>query len=58
VRQISVWVSHRRILQLRCVQGGIKVGATEAIAPGLPMQGHPRDEIYLFQMKYSFEKFS
>jgi len=43
---------------LRCVQGGIKVGATEAIAPGLPMQGHPRDEIYLFQMKYSFEKFS
>ena len=24
---------------------------------GLPLQGAPRDEIYLFQIKYSFEKF-
>jgi len=32
-------------------------GATGAIAPGPPLQGGPRDEIYLFQIKYSFEKF-
>jgi len=30
-------------------------GETGAIAP---LQGGPRDEIYLFQIKYSFEKFS
>ena len=28
-----------------------------AIAPGPPLEGGPRDEIYLFQTKYSFEKF-
>jgi len=32
-------------------QGRIKGGATGAIVPG------PHDEIYLFQIKYSFEKF-
>jgi len=32
-------------------------GATGAIAPGPPLQGGPRDEIYLFQIKHSFEKF-
>jgi len=38
-------------------QGRIKGGgATGAIAPGRPLQGDPRDEIYLFQIKYSFEK--
>ena len=40
-------------------QGWIKGGgATEAIAPGPRLQGDPRDEIYLFQIKFSFEKFS
>jgi len=42
-----------------CQEGG-KTGfreATGAIAPGLPLQGPPRDDIYLFQIKYSFEKF-
>jgi len=38
-------------------QGRINGGATGAIAPGPPQQGGPRDEIYLFQTKYSFEKF-
>jgi len=37
-------------------QGRIKGGATGAIAPGPPLQGAPRDEIYLFQIKYSYEK--
>jgi len=32
-------------------------GATGAIAPGPPLQWGPRDEIYLFQIKYWFEKF-
>ena len=40
-----------------CGQGRIKGGATGAIAPGPPLQGAPRDEIYLFQIKYSYEKF-
>ena len=31
-------------------------GATGAIAPGPPLQGGPRDEVYLFQIKYSYEK--
>ena len=36
------------------MQGRIKGGgATEAIAPGPPLQRGPRDEIYLFQIKYS-----
>jgi len=26
------------------------------IAPGPPLQGGPRDEIYLLQIKYSFKK--
>jgi len=30
-------------------------GATEAIAPGPTLQGVPRDKIYLFKIKYSFE---
>jgi len=38
-----------------CLQGLITVGA---IAPGPPLQGGPRDDIYLFQIKYSFEKLS
>jgi len=33
------------------------MGATGAIVPPPPLQGGPRDEIYLFQIKYSFEKF-
>ena len=39
-------------------QGRIKVGATGAIALGPPLQGGPRDDIYLFWIKYSFEKWS
>ena len=34
-------------------QGRIKGGATGAIAPGPPLQRGHRDEIYLFQIKYS-----
>ena len=41
-----------------CRQGRIKGGATGAIAPSPPLQGGPHDKIYLFQIKYSFEKFS
>jgi len=37
--------------------GRIKGGATGAIAPGPPLEGDPRDEIYLFQIKYSVETF-
>ena len=37
-------------------QGRIKGGATRAIAPRPRWKGAPRDEIYLFQIKYSFEK--
>jgi len=38
-------------------QGRIKGGgAMGAIAPGPPLEGDPRGEIYLFQIKYSFEK--
>jgi len=33
-------------------------GATGAIAPGPPLKGGPRDDIYLFYMKHSFEKLS
>ena len=32
------------------------MGGNGAMAPGPPLQGGPRDEIYLFQIKYSFEK--
>jgi len=39
-------------------QGRTKGGATGAIAPGPPLKGGPRDEIYLFQINYLFEKFS
>ena len=38
-------------------RAGLRGGATGEIAPGLPLPGVPRDEIYLFQIKYSFEKF-
>jgi len=34
--------------------GPDKGGCTGTIAPGLPLQGVPRDDIYLFQIKYSF----
>jgi len=41
-----------------CVSGraGLR-GATEAVAPGPHCKGTPRDDIYLLQIKYSFEKF-
>jgi len=38
-------------------QGQIRWGAKGAIAPAPQLQGGPRDEMYLFQIKYSFEKF-
>jgi len=38
------------------VRAGLR-GATGAIAPGPRWKGVPRDEIYLFKIKYSFEKF-
>ena len=38
-------------------QGRIKGEATGAIAPDPRWKGAPRDEIYLFQIKYPFEKF-
>ena len=41
----------------RTEQGRIKRGATGAIAPGPPLQKAPGDEIYWFQIKYSFENF-
>jgi len=40
-----------------CSQGRIK-GGNGGNCPGPPAaRGPPRDEIYLFQIKYSFEKF-
>ena len=39
-------------------RAGLRGGATGAIAPGPRCKGAPRDEIYLFQIKYSVEKFS
>jgi len=33
-------------------------GGNGGNCPGTPLQGGPRDEIYLFQIKYSFENFS
>jgi len=39
------------------MQGRVKGRATGAIAQGSPLQEGPRDEIYLLQIKYSFEKF-
>ena len=41
----------------RTEHGRVKGGATGAITPGRLLQGVPRDAIYLFQIKYSFEKF-
>jgi len=41
----------------RTEQGRIKGGGNGGNCPGTPLQGVPRDEIYLFQIKYSFEKF-
>jgi len=41
------------------LQGRIKGGGNGGNCPGSPAaRGPPRDEIYLFQIKYSFEKFS
>jgi len=40
-------------------RAGLRGGrGTAAIVPGPPLQGVPRDYIYLFQIKYLFEKFS
>jgi len=39
-------------------QGRIKGGATGQLPRTPRFKGAPRDEIYLFQIKYSFEKFS
>ena len=55
-----------RYLQVRIIaslkaepsrQGRIKGVATEAIAPGPHCKGALRDKIYLFQKKYSLERF-
>jgi len=39
-------------------RAGLRGGAMGAIAPDPPLQGGPRDDTYLFQIKYSFEKLS
>ena len=39
-------------------QGRIKGGATGAVAPGPPLHGGPRDDIYFSDIKYSLEKSS
>jgi len=41
----------------RIVRAGLRGGATGAISPAPRRKRAPRDEIYLFQTKYSFEKF-
>jgi len=38
-------------------RAGLRGGATGANIPGSPLQGGPRDEIYLLQINYTFEKF-
>ena len=41
-----------------CTQGRIKGGGQRGQLPRAPRcKGDPRDEMYLFQIKYSFEKF-
>ena len=55
---LAMSIVHEASSFSRYKQGRIKGGATGAIAPGPPLQGAPRDEIYLFQIKYSVEKFS
>ena len=40
-----------RLPQETSRQGRIKWGATGVIAPGPPLHGGPRDEIYSFQIK-------
>jgi len=43
---------------MHCVQGRIKGEEQRGQFPRAPgCKGAPRDEIYLFQIKYSFEKF-
>ena len=44
----STLVASKLTLDKRSNQGRIKGGATGAIAPGPPLQGVPRDDIYLF----------
>ena len=39
------------------VRAGLRVGATGQLLRAPRCKGAPRDEIYLFQIKYSFEKF-
>jgi len=47
----SLWGPH--------IQGRIKGGGKRGQLPRAPRcKGAPRDEIYLFQIKYSFENFS
>jgi len=41
--------------QMDAIRAGLRGGG--AIAPGPPLQGSPRDEICLFEIKYSFQKF-
>jgi len=45
-----------RVSRLGFGRAGLR-GGTGAIAPAPRCKGAPRDEIYLFQIKYSFEKF-
>jgi len=40
------------------IRAGLSGGATGAVAPGPPLRGGPRDDIYLFDIKYSLEKSS
>ena len=50
--QLTMILAERTIVLPRA---GLRGGATGAIAPGSPMQGGPRDGIYLFQIKLSLE---
>jgi len=47
----------REMLNSHVTRAGLR-GDNGGNCPGPPLQGASRDEIYLFQLKYSFEKFS
>jgi len=62
LRSRRFWKGRSRIFNLRLHnpgrQGRIKGGGgNRGNRPGPPAARGPRDEIYLFQIKYSFEKF-
>jgi len=51
------WRPFPQASMMLVIRAGLR-GVTGAIDPGPPLQGGPREEIYLFQIKYSVKNFS